>query len=81
MDSLERILSVCRQQKWIIEKDDLFIVTSTTSTFSISDTFEMKHVSGDELNSLKCIRDLSVLALDKLYYPVTMEEMVSEETL
>jgi hypothetical protein len=81
MDSLERILSVCRQRKWTIEKDDLFIVTSPTSTFSISDTFEMKHVSGDEVSSLKCIRDISVLALDKLYYPVTMDEMVSEDTV
>ena len=81
MDSLERILSVCRQRKWMIEKDELFIVTSSTSSFSISDTFEMKHVSGDELSSLKCIRDISVLALDKLYYPVTEDEMVSEDTV
>jgi hypothetical protein len=40
----------------------------------------MKHISGDEYASLKAIRDLSVLALDKMYYPVTFDELYSMES-
>ena len=79
MDPLSRIFSVCNQRRWKVRQYDQILVHTPSSTFSVSPYLYMKHVSGDEYTSLKAIRDLSVLALDKMYYPVTFDELYSME--
>jgi len=77
MDPLTRIFSVCNQRRWKVRQHDQIIVHTPQSSFSVSPDLSMIHVSGDEYASLKAIRDLSVLALDKAYYPVTFDELYS----
>jgi hypothetical protein len=79
MDPLSRIFSVCNQRRWKVRQQDQILVHTPQSTFSVSPSLTMKHVSGDEYASLKAIRDVSVLALDKMYYPVTFDELYSME--
>jgi hypothetical protein len=79
MDPLSRIFSVCNQRRWKVRQHEKIVVHTPQSTFSISPCLFMKHESGDEYASLKAIRDLSVLALDKMYYPVTFDELYSME--
>ena len=80
MDSLSRIFSVCNKRRWKVRQHDQILIHTPNSTFSVSSCLSMKHVSGDEYASLKAIRDLSVLALDKMYYPVTFDELYSMES-
>ena len=79
MDPLSRIFSVCNQRRWKVRQHGKIVVHTPQSTFSISPSLSMKNESGDEFASLKAIRDLSVLALDKMYYPVTFDELYSME--
>jgi len=79
MDPLSRIFSVCNQRRWKVRQRDQILVHTPNSTFSVSPYLSMKHVSGDEYVSLKAIRDISVLALDQMYYPVTLDELYSME--
>jgi hypothetical protein len=81
MDPLTRIFTVCNQRRWKVRQHGQIIVHTSKSSFSVSPCLSMEHVSGDEYASLKAIRDLSVLALDKAYYPVTFDELYSMKRL
>lgn len=71
--SLDRIHAACICKKLIFHDFTILHPECTiTVTIDTRTTFTMQ---GDPLTAEKIIRDIAVLALDELYYPVTMEEL------
>lgn len=71
--SLDRIHAACLCKKLIFHDSTILHPECTiTVTINTQTTFTME---GDRLAAEKIIRDIAVLALDELYYPVTMEEI------
>jgi len=71
--SLDRIRATCIHKKVDMNGD-----TITHPTGSIKITIDTKTtftIEGDPLDGEQLVRDIAVLALDQLYYPVTMEEV------
>jgi len=71
--SLDRIRATCIHKKVDMNGD-----TITHPTGSIKITIDTKTtftIEGDPLHGEQLVRDIAVLALDQLYYPVTMEEV------
>ena len=54
---------------------DSYIIYSNGKIKVDIDTKTIFTIEGDRLQGEKIIRDIAVLALDQLYYPVTMEEV------
>jgi hypothetical protein len=71
--SIDRIHATCIHKK--IEMKDSYIIHSTGKIKVDIDTKTTFTIEGDRLQGEKLIRDIAVLALDQLYYPVTMEEV------
>ena len=71
--SLDRIRATCFHKKIDMQNDTIFHPTGTIKvTIDTKTTFT---IEGDPLHGEQIIRDIAVLALDQLYYPVTMEEV------
>ena len=71
--SLDRIHATCIHKK--IDMKESYIIHSTGKIKVNIDTKTTFIIEGDRLQGEKLIRDIAVLALDQLYYPVTMEEV------
>jgi len=71
--SLDRIHATCIHKK--IDMNESYIIHSTGKIKVNIDTKTTFIIEGDRLQGEKLIRDIAVLALDQLYYPVTMEEV------
>jgi len=71
--SLDRIHATCIHKK--IDIKESYIIHSTGKIKVNIDTKTTFIIEGDRLQGEKLIRDIAVLALDQLYYPVTMEEV------
>jgi len=72
--SLDRIHATCIHKK--VDMKESYIIHSTGKIKVDIDTKTTFIIEGDRLQGEKIIRDIAVLALDQLYYPVTMEEWV-----
>ena len=71
--SLDRIRATCFHKKIDMQNDTIFHPTGKIKvTIDTKTTFT---IEGDPLHGEQIIRDIAVLALDQLYYPVTMEEV------
>jgi hypothetical protein len=71
--SLDRIRATCFHKKITMKEDTIFHPTGTIHvTIDTKTTFT---IHGDPLHGEQIVRDIAVLALDQLYYPVTMEEV------
>ena len=71
--SLDRIHATCIHKKIVMKES--YIIHSTGKIKVNIDTKTTFIIEGDRLQGEKIIRDIAVLALDQLYYPVTMEEV------
>jgi len=71
--SLDRIHATCIHKK--VDMKESYIIHSTGKIKVDIDTKTTFIIEGDRLQGEKIIRDIAVLALDQLYYPVTMEEV------
>lgn len=71
--SIDRIHATCIHKK--IDMKESYIIYSTGKIKVNIDTKTTFIIEGDRLQGEKLIRDIAVLALDQLYYPVTMEEV------
>jgi len=71
--SLDRIRATCIHKKVDMNGDT--ITHPTGSIKIIIDTKTTFTIEGDPLHGEQLVRDIAVLALDQLYYPVTMEEV------
>jgi hypothetical protein len=71
--SLDRIHATCIHKKIDMNGDTITYPTGSIKiTIDTKTTFTIK---GDPLHGEQLVRDIAVLALDQLYYPVTMEEV------
>ena len=71
--SLDRIRATCIHKKIDMQNDTILHPTGTIKvTIDTKTTFT---IEGDPLHGEQIVRDIAVLALDQLYYPVTMEEI------
>ena len=71
--SLDRIRATCIHKKIIMQEDTILHATGKIKvTIDTKTTFT---IEGDPLHGEQLVRDIAVLALDQLYYPVTMEEI------
>jgi hypothetical protein len=71
--SLDRIRATCVHKKIIMQEDTILHATGKIKvTIDTKTTFT---IEGDTLQGEQLVRDIAVLALDQLYYPVTMEEV------
>lgn len=71
--SIDRIHATCIHKKLVMQ--DSYIIHSNGKIKVDIDTKTTFTIEGDRLHGEKLIRDIAVLALDQLYYPVTMEEV------
>ena len=71
--SLDRIHAACICKKLMFHNYTILHPECTiTVTIDTQTTFS---IEGERLAAEKLIRDIAVLALDELYYPVSMEEL------
>lgn len=71
--SLERIKATCKYKKVnLVDSHIIYPNGKIQLTIDTKTTFTI--IEGDELIASKLIRDIAILALDQLYYTVTMEE-------
>jgi len=70
--SIDRIRATCIHKK--VDMKDSYIIHPNGKIKVDIDKKTTFSIEGDRLQGEKIIRDIAVLALDQIYYPVTMEE-------
>ena len=71
--SMDRIRATCIHKKLTMQEDTILHATGKIKvTIDTKTTFT---IEGEPLHGEQLVRDIAVLALDQLYYPVTMEEV------
>ena len=81
MNTFQRICSTCKVFGLTFTTTENKIAASSPQCMLVIHIpkIEFEYVSGDKLAYSKLVRDISVLALDKPYYYVTMEETLTFE--